>query len=60
MAKKKKLNAPKRVTWWISLVLGALGVLATFISIPFVSAYAFWFVAAGLVLLLLATALKDL
>lgn len=55
-----KLNAPKQVTWWIAVVLGVLGILGTFTSIPFVSENAFLFVAAAFVLLALATLLKDL
>jgi len=55
-----KLNAPKKITWWISVVLGVLGILGQLIAIPFVSTYAIWFVAAGFVLLALATSLKGL
>ena len=55
-----KLSAPKVVTWWIAVVAGVLGILGTFISIPFVSNYTFFLVAAGFVLLALATYFKDL
>ncbi len=55
-----KLNAPKQITWWIALVLVVLGVLGSLTTIPIASAYAFWFVLVGAVLLLLATALKGL
>lgn len=55
-----KLSAPKVVTWWIAVIAGVLGILGTFISIPFVSNYTFFLVAAGFVLLALATFLKDL
>jgi hypothetical protein len=55
-----KLSAPKNITWWIAVVLGGLGILGSFISLPFVSANAFWFVAVGFVLLALATCLKAL
>ena len=55
-----KLSAPKKVTWWIAVILGVLGILSTFISLPLVSANAFWFVAIGFVLLALATLLKGL
>ena len=49
-----KLSAPKTITWWIAVVLGVLGILGTFVTIPFVSTYAFWFEAVGFVLLALA------
>ena len=55
-----RLSAPKTITWWIAVVLGGLGILGTFITLPFVSANAFWFVAVGFVLLALATFLKNL
>jgi hypothetical protein len=55
-----KLSAPKIVTWWIAVVLGVLGILGSFVSIPFVSASAFWFVAIGFIVLALGTFLKDL
>lgn len=57
-----KLSAPTRVVWWISLVLGVLGILQYLkvINFAFLAPYAFWLVAIGLVLLLLGTALKKL
>ena len=54
------LSAPKKITWWIAVILGVLGILGTFVSLPFVSANAFWFVAVGFILLALATFLKNL
>jgi len=55
-----KLSAPKQVTWLIAVIAGVLGILGTFIDLPFVSDYTFFLVAAGFVLLALATFLKDL
>jgi hypothetical protein len=55
-----KLSAPKNVTWWVAVVVGVLGILGSFIAIPLVSNYSFWFVAFGFVLLALATFLKNL
>lgn len=55
-----KLSAPKVITWWISVILGALGVLAHMAIVLPIGSYAFLLVAAGLVLLVLATLLKDL
>ena len=54
-----KLNPPKKITFYISLVLAALGLLGTFISIPFVSGYAFFFVLIGYVLLVLGLLIKG-
>lgn len=55
-----KLSAPKQVTWWIAVIIGGLGILSNFMSIPFVGGHAFTFVAIGFVLLVLATLLRGL
>lgn len=55
-----KLSRPKVITWWIAVILGGIGIFATLIPIPALAPYAFWMVAAAFVLLVLATALKDL
>ena len=54
------LNAPKKITWWIAVVLGVIGIIGSFVAIPFISVYAFWLVAIAFVLLALATALPGL
>lgn len=56
----RNLSAPKVVTWWIAIGLGVLGVLGYLGTIAALSEFAFWLVVAGLVLLVLATFLKDL
>ena len=55
-----KLSAPKVVTWWIAVGLGVLGLLGNLDIIDAVSQYAFWLAFFGLVVLVLATLLKDL
>ena len=54
-----KLTPPKQITFWISVVLGLLGLIATFVSIPVVSGLPFWFVFVGLVLLVAGLLVKD-
>jgi len=56
----RKLSAPKVVTWWIAIGLGVLGLLGHTGTIAALGEYSFWLVTAGLVLLVLATLLKDL
>lgn len=55
------LNEPRVITWWIVMILGALGILAQFVTIPVLSndRIAFWLVATGFVILILATLLKG-
>jgi hypothetical protein len=55
-----RLSPPKVVTWWIAVILGVLGLLGHLGTIASLSTYAFWLVAAGLALLVLATLVKDL
>jgi len=52
-----KLSAPKQNTWIVALVVGLLGILATFQTIPVLSGFAFWLVVVAFIILLLATAL---
>ncbi len=45
------LNAPKQIVFIIAVVLAVLAVLGYFVTIPVVSAYAFWILVAGFVVL---------
>lgn len=53
-------NAPKQITWFIALIIGVVGVIASLVTIPVLSGFAFWLVVIALALLLLATVVKDL
>ena len=55
-----KLTPPTQNVFWISTVLAVLGLLGMLVSIPFVSAYAVWFVVVGFVLLWLGVAVKGI
>ncbi len=55
-----RLNAPTQLVWVIALVLGVLAFIGMLVSIPFVSANAFWVLFVGWLLLVLATLLKGL
>jgi len=54
-----KLSAPKQEVWIIAVILGILGIIGKFITIPFLTVYAFWFVVVGFVLLALGAFLKG-
>lgn len=61
MAKKKiQISAPKRVTFWVSLVLGLLGIVGSIVPIPLVSTIAPWILALGWLLLTLGCFVKGL
>ncbi len=59
-----RLSAPKVVTFWICLIVGALTIVAHFVSIPVIGSFlnnnSFWFLGGSFVLLLLSTLLKGL
>jgi len=57
---KMKLTPPKVITWWVALILGVLGLLGYWGQVTALSPYSFWLVTAGLVLLVVATLIKDL
>jgi hypothetical protein len=48
------------LTFWIALIPGVLGFIGTLFTIPQISTYAFWFLFAGFVLLVLALMVKGL
>jgi hypothetical protein len=55
-----KLSEPKVITFWIAVILGVLGLIGVIASLGFLTTYAFWFVFAGLVLLVLGNLIKGL
>jgi uncharacterized membrane protein len=54
-----KLSAPKVYTFWIAVVLALLGLIAEIFSVAVLAPYAFWFVAAGFVVLMLGNLVKG-
>jgi hypothetical protein len=54
-----RLTPPKKNVFWISVILAALGFVGTLVSIPFVSAYAFWLMLVGYGLLALGVTMKG-
>ncbi|HXV42822.1 MAG TPA: hypothetical protein VEC96_07145 [Anaerolineae bacterium] len=54
-----KLSAPTQLAWIIALILGIVGVIASLVTIPVLSAYAFWIVVIGWLILIIATAIKG-
>ena len=54
------LSAPKNVTWLIAVVLGVLGLLGSFMTIPVISGLSFWLLFLGFGLLVVATMIEGL
>lgn len=55
-----RLNAPKVITFWISVILALIGILAHLGHIPLAASNGFWILVIGFVLLALSTMLKGL
>jgi len=45
------LNAPKQIVFIIAVVLAVLALLGYFVTIPVVTAYAFWILLIGFIVL---------
>lgn len=54
------LSAPKNVTWLIAIVLGVLGLLGSFMTIPVISGLSLWLLLLGFALLAVATMIDGL
>ena len=55
-----QLTPPKQWVFWVSVILAVLGVIGSFVSLLFVSGFAFWFVVVGFVLLAAGNAVQGL
>jgi hypothetical protein len=54
-----KLTPPKKSTFWISVVLAALGLVGALVTIPVLSSLAFWLVLVGYLVLAAGLLLKG-
>jgi 4-hydroxybenzoate polyprenyltransferase len=55
-----RLTPPKKITWWISVILVVIGLVLYFVTSLGFGDYAIWFGMASAVLMILATALTGL
>lgn len=55
-----KLNAPKKLTWWISLILAIVAIIVQWLNIlTFLTPYGFIILLVGFVILWLGTFIKG-
>ena len=54
-----RLNAPTQIVFLISLAIAILAVLALFVTIPFVSLYAFWVAIIAYIVLAAGCLMKN-
>jgi len=50
-----RLNAPKRVTWIVAVIIAVLGIVGLFVDIPIVTEYGFWVEFVAFLLLAIGT-----
>lgn len=55
-----QLSPPTKVTFWASIVLVVLGVLGKLVSLTLISAFSFWLVLAGFILLAAGNLLRGM
>lgn len=55
-----RLSAPKQITWIIAVILGVLGLLGNFTTLPVIGGSSFWLVFLGFALLAVATFVDGL
>lgn len=48
------MKAPKSLTFWIAIILGVLGIVGHFVTLPFITTYEYWLLLVGFVILALA------
>ncbi len=58
-----RLSAPKQLTWWIAVIIGAIGFVLHLVSLPMLAVVpfglGFWLVVVGFVILLIGTAIPG-
>ncbi len=55
-----QLSAPKQVTFWVAVVVAVIGLIASFVAIPFLSTYALWIVVLGFIILAAGNVMEGL
>lgn len=55
-----QLSEPKQVTFIVAVVVALIGIVASFVTIPFLSGYAFWIVVLAFVILAAANMMEGL
>jgi len=55
-----KLSAPKQITFWIAVVIAAVGVIAKLVAIPVLAAFPGWLILIAFVVLALGVMIEGL
>ena len=55
-----RLSAPQRVTWWVAVIVGVIGLLMGLGALSVAGISAFWVMVIAWLILVFATLLKGL
>ena len=53
------MHTPSAWTFWLSVALVVLAIIAQFVNIPYVSMYVFWIAVVGYVILVIGCLVKT-
>jgi hypothetical protein len=53
-------SSPNKLTWVIALILGIIGIVAHFVSIPVLTDYNYWLLLAGFIVFAVGTTFKGI
>lgn len=54
------ISAPKQVTFWVAVIVAAIGLIAYLVTIPVLSGLAFWLVVLGFIILAAGNLMEGL
>ncbi len=54
------LSEPKQITFWIAVVVAVIGVIASLVTIPVLSGFAFWLVVIAFIILALGNLVQGM
>lgn len=55
-----KLSAPKKMLFWIAVIIAVVGIIAKFVNIPFLSMHTFVIVLIAFIVLAIGNLVKGL
>jgi len=55
-----KLSAPKKITWWVAVVLGVLSIIVRYAPVPSIFNHYYLFMTAGWLVFIVATVVDAL
>ena len=54
-----KLSAPTQAIFWLAILLALFALIGSIVTIPYLTAYGFWILLAGFIILAAGTMMKG-